>query len=104
MIRIPRKKKKHYRFNDQWFPCVSKVRRYYCYLGTERSMKVSRMSAEQLCDTFGRYTMDDVIWWAWVRWKELGIKPELSPKYQEYWDWFVSKGVINEKKLCKQQP
>lgn len=104
MIRIPRKKKKYYHYNPQWFPYTPKVRRYFCYLNIVYSMKVYGMSAEELCNTFGRYTMDDVIWWAWVRWKELGIKPELSPKYQEYWDWFVSQGVINEEKLCKQQP
>ena len=104
MIRIPRKKKKRYCFNPQWFPCVPKVRRYYCYVFIEYAMKACKMSAEELCNTYSCVAMDNVIWWAWVRWKELGIKPELSPKYQEYWDWFVSQGVINEEKLCKQQP
>lgn len=55
------------------------------------------MSAEDLCNTFGRYMMDDVIWWAWVQWKELGINPNLSLKYRDYWNWFVSEGVISFK-------
>ena len=95
MIRIPRKKKKHCRYNPQWFPFVPKVERYYDYFSIEYGMRTYKMSAEDLCNTFSRYIMDTVIWWAWVRWKKLGIKPELSPKYQEYWNYFVDEGVIS---------
>ena len=94
MIRIPRKKKKHCRYNPQWFPCTPKVQRYCYYLDIERGIRAYGMGAEGLCETFSRYIMDAVIWWAWVRWKELGVKPELSPKYQEYWNYFVDEGVI----------
>ena len=97
MIRIPRKKKKYWRYHPEWFPYVPKVERYYNYLGMEDAMKLYKMSAEGLADAYGRYVMDNVIWWAWVRWKELGIKPELSPKYREYWNWFVDEGVISFK-------
>ena len=97
MIRIPRKKKKYYRFNPQWFPYIPKVDKYYYYLGIESGMKAFKKSAEELCESYSCYVMDAVIWWAWVRWKELGIKPELSPKYREYWNWFVDEGVISFK-------
>lgn len=93
MIRIPRKKKKYYRFNPQWFPYTPKVDRYYYYLDLESVARRYKRSPEEMGELY-RYTMDAVIWWAWVRWKELGIKPELGPKYQEYWNWFVEKGVI----------
>lgn len=96
MIRIPRKKKKYYRYNSQWFPFVSKVQRYYSYFFIEDGIRTYKMGAEELCNTFGRYSMDDVIWWNWVRWKELGIKPEMSDKYQEYWDYFVKECVITK--------
>lgn len=97
MIRIPRKKKKCYCYNPQLFPFVPKVERYYDYLSIEYGIRTYKMSAEDLCNTFSRYIMDTVIWWAWVRWKELGIKPELSQKYREYWNWFVDEGVISFK-------
>lgn len=96
MIRIPRKKKKHYSPNLKLFPHKPIIERYYAYFDIEYGIKKYKMSAENLCNTFGRYLMDDVIWWAWIRWKKLGIKPELSPLFKGYWDWFVSKGVINE--------
>ena len=57
-------------------------------------MKLYNMSAEELVDTFGRYTYDDVIWWHWVRWKKLGIESKMSPDFQEYWDFFKSKGCL----------
>ena len=52
------------------------------------------MTAEELYKSFGRYTMDHIIWWHWVRKKHLHIEPELSEEFQEYWDYFVSKGII----------
>ena len=97
MIRIPRKKKKHYRYNPQWFPYTPKVERYHYHYDIEHSMSRYKKGAEELCGLYSRYVMDAVIWWAWVRWKELGIKPELSPKYREYWNWFVDEGVISFK-------
>ena len=57
------------------------------------------MTAEQLYHTFGRYTMDDVVWWYWVRWKNLGIVPKISADIKEYWDYFVEQGVIASTEL-----
>ena len=94
MIRIPRKKKKYYKYNPQWFPYVPKTQRYYSYFAIENGIRTYKIGAEELCNTFGRYLMDDVIWWNWVRWKELEIKPTMSRKYQEYWNYFVKEGVI----------
>ena len=94
-IRIPRKKKKKgyiYYYN---FPCVPKVNRYFNYFVIEDGIKNFGRTAEQLCNTFGRYVMDEVIWWNWVRWKELGVKPDMSQRYQEYWDYFANNGIIN---------
>jgi hypothetical protein len=99
-IRIPRKLKKYCAdilFNS-WknFPNVPKLERYMSYFTIECGMKIHNMSAEDLCRTFGKYTKDDVVWWNWVRWKELGIEPKMSADIQEYWDYFVEKGVINK--------
>jgi hypothetical protein len=96
-IRIPRRKKKwHYR--DKMFvltfPYVSKYYRYVCYFNIECGIKEFHMTAEELYKSFGRYTVDDVVWWHWVRRKHLHIAPELSGEFQEYWDYFVSEGVI----------
>lgn len=52
------------------------------------------MTAEELYKSFGRYTVDDVVWWHWVRRKHLHIEPKLSEEFQEYWNYFVSEGVI----------
>lgn len=95
-IRIPRKKKKHIRHDNicHCFPNVPKVERYLCYFRVEYGCKRRKMSAEQLCNTFGVYTMDDVIWWAWVRRKHIGIEPQLSERYLGYWNFFKDKGVI----------
>ena len=97
-IRIPRKLKKisDKIWSDYQFPNVPKLARYIHYQRVDWGIKHFKMSAEELCETFGKFSMDDVIWWNWVRRKELGIKPSLSPKYQEYWDYFVEKGVIYE--------
>ena len=98
-IRIPRKLKKHANkiLDKTWknFPNVPKLMRYIHHHNIEVGMKLHNMSAEELVDTFGRYVYDDVIWWHWVRWKELGIEPKMSPSFQEYWDFFVEKGVIH---------
>ena len=96
-IRIPRKKKKLGYNHSYVFPYIPKINRYFDYFNIEDGIKRFRMTAEQLCNTFGRYVMDEVIWWNWVRWKELEIKPEMSEKYQEYWDYFVKEGVITVK-------
>ena len=96
-IRIPRKVKKYYRDTGVFhFPYVPKAERYIRYFNLENGIKTYKMTAEELCENFGRYLMDDVIWWHWVRWKELGIEPKMSQKYQEYWDFFVKEGVIYE--------
>lgn len=94
-IRIPRKVKKYYKDTGvRHFPNVPKAERYIRYFNIEDGIKRYDMTAEDLCKTFGKYLIDDVIWWHWVRWKELGIEPKMSPKYQEYWDFFVNEGVI----------
>ena len=97
MIRIPRKKKKAYRYSPKMFPYIPKVERYYAYFSIKDGMKRHNLGAEELCNKYGRYVMDEVIWWAWVRWKELGIQPELSTKYRKYWNYFVDEGVITFK-------
>jgi hypothetical protein len=102
-IRIPRKLKKHnweiLDRNSNQFPNVPKLRRYYDYLAIEWGIKLYNMSPEELVHKFARYTMDHVIWWNWVRWKEFGIAPEMSKKYQEYWNYFVENGAISAKTL-----
>ena len=27
-------------------------------------------------------------------WKELNVKPEMSEEFQEYWNYFVERGII----------
>jgi hypothetical protein len=93
-IRIPRKKKKESILQHYNFPCVPKINRYWSYKIIEYGISHYNMSAEDLYRTFGCYTMDDVIWWAWVRRKHLHIEPKLSEEFQEYWNYFVSEGVI----------
>ena len=101
-IRIPRKLKKHdnriflKKYNQ--FPNVPKLIRYIHYFNIEKGIKIFDISPEELYYEYGRFTMDDVIWWHWVRWKELGIEPKMSPSFQEYWDFFVKEGVIYESK------
>lgn len=100
-IRIPRKLKKNANniLDRTWknFPNVPKLMRYHHWYVIEDGIKRYQMSAEELVENFGRYTYDDVIWWHWVRWKELGIEPKMSSTFQEYWDYFVEQGVINLK-------
>lgn len=72
MIRIPRKKKKKGYINSYKFPYIPKVNRYLCYFTIEDGIQRFHLTPEQLYNTFGRYTMDDVIWWNWVR-KNLGL-------------------------------
>lgn len=97
-IKIPRKLKKHanriFMRNMQQFPNVPKLIRYHCYLNIEWGMKVFGISPEELYQEYGRFTMDDVIWWHWVRKKEFGIEPQMSPKFQEYWDYLKSKNCL----------
>lgn len=96
-IRIPRRKKKwHYRDKsiDCKFPYVPKYYKYVCYFCIEDGIKKFNMTAEELYNNFGRYIMDHVIWWHWVRRKHLHIEPELSGEFKEYWNYFVSEGVI----------
>lgn len=101
-IRIPRKLKKHANkiLDKNWklFPNVPKLMRYHHWFVIEEGIKKYQMSAEELVENFGRYMYDDVIWWHWVRWKELGIEPKMSKDFQEYWDYFVEKGVISHDK------
>ena len=101
-IRIPRKLKKHHieLLNTPYcFPQVPKIFRYYSYLRIEDGMKRHKMTAEQVYHKFARYTKDDVVWWNWVRWKNLGIVPKMSADIKEYWDYFVEKGVIASTEL-----
>lgn len=93
-IRIPRKLKKKGVVLIYNFPCVPKINKYCSYKIIEYGISHYNMSAEDLCRTFGRYTIDDVIWWHWVRYKYLNIEPKMSQEFQEYWDYFVKKGVI----------
>ena len=95
-IRVPRKKKKIGRIYSYKFPQIPRINRYLDYLIIEDGIKHFGMTAEELCGTFGRYIMDEVIWWNWVRSKELGIKPEMSSKYKKYWDYFVKEGIIRQ--------
>lgn len=100
-IRIPRKLKKNANkiLGRTWknFPNVPKLMRYHHWSVIEKGIKIFDISAEELYHEYGRYTKDDVIWWHWVRWKELGIEPKMSPSFKEYWDFFVEKGVIYDK-------
>lgn len=100
-IRIPRKLKKYADkiLERSWwqFPNVPKLMRYLHWEHIEKGLKIFDISAEELYYEYGAYTKDDVIWWHWVRWKELGIEPKMSADFQEYWDFFVEKGVIHKK-------
>lgn len=88
-IRVPRKKKKfwykqkHLNYN---FPIVTKLRKYLSYFDIEYGIKTYNKSAEELYWCFGRYSLDDVIWWHYVRMKHFGIQPQMSDKFQTYWD------------------
>ena len=99
-IRIPRKLKKYSEklLSRHHFPNVPRLERYYMFLSVEKAIKKYGVSAEELYTKFGSFVMDDIIWWNWVRWKELGIEPNMSADFQEYWDYFVEKGVIQYKK------
>lgn len=52
------------------------------------------MTAEELCRKYGYPLKEHVIWWHWVRKKHFGVEPKMSEEFQEYWDYFVEKGVI----------
>lgn len=96
-IRIPRRKKKRHYWDKTFvyaFPYVSKQYRYACYFSIESGIKEFNMTAEELYKSFGRYTVDDIVWWHWVRRKHLYIEPKLSGEFQACWDYFVSEGVI----------
>lgn len=94
-VRIPRKKKKiRVFFHPYTFPQVNRLYKFYAYLNIERDMKRYNLTAEGLYLKFSRYTMDDVIWWNWIRYKMLGIEPQMSVPFKKYWDYFVSEGVI----------
>ena len=92
-IRIPRKKKKFsYRrklMSQDCYPCCPKLFKYYSFLSVEYGMKAFRMEAEELYWNIGRYSMDDIIWWHYVRFKHFGIKPKMSEKFKEYWNDLV---------------
>ena len=65
-------------------------------LAIEDGIKRFGMTAEELCNTFGRYVIEEVIWWNWVRYKKLGIQPEMSFEYKKHWDYLVKEKVIVE--------
>ena len=94
-IRIPRKlKKKSYSGYIYYFPCVTKLNKYLSYFRIEYGIKQFNMTPEKLCETFGKYTMDDVIWWNWVIYKKTNIITNMSKKYQEYWNYFKDRNII----------
>lgn len=99
-IRIPRKKKKLWAWANipqtacNNFPCVPKLVKYYNYFSVEHCIKKFNFTVEQVYRIFGWCTKDCVIWYHWVRKKRLGIEPTMSKEFQEYWDYFVEKGVI----------
>lgn len=100
-IRIPRNKKKTGYITRlrtcMPYPCFPKLDRYLSYFVIDSGIKRYGMTAEELYKKFGRYTMDDVVWWHWVRYKELGIQPEMSSLFNGYWDYFVNQGIIKIK-------
>ena len=97
-IRIPRKKKKYHYISKALrglnFPNVPKLERYLCHKAITSDTRRYKVSAEELYNRLGFVTMDDIVWWHWVRKKHLGIEPKMSKEFQEYWDYFVSNGVI----------
>lgn len=95
-IRIPRKKKKLGYNHSYIFPYIPKVNRYFDYFNIEDGIKRFGMTAEELCNTFGRYVIEEVIWWNWVRYKKLEIQPEMSLEYKKHWDYLVKEKVIVE--------
>jgi hypothetical protein len=100
-IRIPRKLKKNKYFYNSLnyiFPYVPKLLRYYSYMSIEYGIKTYNMTPEQLYDTFGRYTLDDVVWWYWVRCKHGMEELPKRKDVKEYLQYFNDKGVINNKK------
>jgi hypothetical protein len=100
-IRIPRKKKKPHVWrnivSNMAFPNVAKVERYYAYFNVEWGIKRGWIITEPNAIVVSGlpYTKDSIVWWYWVRRKHLGIEPKMSKEIQEYWDFFVSKGIIN---------
>lgn len=95
-IRISRKKKKLGYNHSYIFPYIPKINRYFDYFNIEDGIKRFGMTAEELCNTFGRYVIEEVIWWNWVRYKKLGIQPEMSFEYKKHWDYLVKEKVIVE--------
>lgn len=100
-IRIPRKKKKPHVWRDvvnnipNWFPNITKLERYYAYFTIEYAIKKGWVELEPYVKIKkGPYIDDNIVWWHWVRKKHLGIEPKMSKEFQEYWDYFVKKGVI----------
>lgn len=97
-VRIPRKKKK-FRYiarvlRGRHFPNVPKIERYLMYLQIEYAMKRYNDTAERLYHRFGFVLKDHIVWYHWVRKMYLGIEPQMSEEFQEYWNYFVEKGVI----------
>lgn len=93
-IRIPRKLKKHIYVERKVGDFLKnrdepKILKYLSYFKIEAGIKIHHLTPEELVDTYGMYMMDDVIWWYWVRKKELGIEPTLDSDYQDYWNEIV---------------
>lgn len=99
-IRIPRKKKKMSYWKGipdlslRCHPYVPKLMKYCRYMDMLYFTKHYHLSAEELYGKIGCITIDMIIWYHWVRKKHLGIEPKMSKEFQEYWDYFVKKGVI----------
>lgn len=103
-IRIPRKKKKPHVWRDvvdnmhKWFPNIPKVAKYYSYFTLEYGISKGWVETEPYVRIkTGPYIEDNITWWHWVRRKHLGIEPNMTmtKDVQEYWDFYVSKGIIN---------
>lgn len=94
IIRIPRKLKKDIYALRKIGDFLKnrdepKILKYLSYFKIEAGIKKYHLTPEELVDTYGKYMMDDVIWWYWVRKKELGIEPTLDSDYQDYWNEIV---------------
>jgi len=53
-----------------------KLDRYYKYFYIQKLIKKYGMTPEQLCQSIYFVSIDDIIWWNWVRWKHFGITPQ----------------------------
>lgn len=96
-IRIPRKLKKRIYaerkigdiFRNKRHNNTPKLLRYFYYYEVEEVIKTYHIPPEEIVRSYSVFMIDEVIWWYWVRKKELGIEPVLNPTYQECWNAIV---------------